>query len=121
MRGGREGRSQGGRSQGGRSQGGRQNGSRGRQGQQSDQSGRNQDQAYKLASLGDEIAGPIQKSFSCQGKDYGYYADTSNGCKVFHVCAPQQKRHFSFFCNEGTIFDQEAQTCMRKGKAKCAG
>ena len=75
--------------------------------------------AYRLASLGDEIAGPVQKSFSCKGKDYGYYADTANQCKVYHVCVPEQKQQYSFFCNEGTIFDEEDQTCVRKASGKC--
>lgn len=75
--------------------------------------------AYRLASQGEEIAGPVQKTFSCEGKDYGYYADVGNNCKVYHVCVPSQKQHYSFFCNEGTIFDDTQQTCIHKSSKSC--
>lgn len=111
---------------GGRGGGGsRMNGSNGRSRQQgrndftSNNGNGNNDQAYKLAALGEEIAGPLTKSFSCKGKKYGYYADVANGCKVYHVCAPEQRRHFSFFCNSGTIFDRDSQTCVRKNQITC--
>nr|XP_027225855.1 uncharacterized protein LOC113817932 [Penaeus vannamei] len=48
---------------------------------------------------------------------YGYYADTSNDCALFHVCLPYIDnnvyitRHFSFMCGEGTMFDQERLVC----------
>ena len=32
---------------------------------------------------------PLVKSFSCEGRDYGYYADVANNCQVFHICWPK--------------------------------
>merc|ERR1712158_343426 len=28
------------------------------------------------------------ESFSCEGQDYGYYADVASGCEIFHICLP---------------------------------
>jgi len=62
--------------------------------------------------------GPIVYGFSCDGLAYGYYADVSNGCRVFHICYPQQDaeqfvvtRMWSFICGLGTVFNQEALVC----------
>merc|ERR1712150_328758 len=30
------------------------------------------------------------ESFSCEGQDYGYYADVASGCEIFHICLPIQ-------------------------------
>merc|ERR1711881_189178 len=30
------------------------------------------------------------ESFSCEGQDYGYYADVESGCEIFHICLPIQ-------------------------------
>ena len=32
---------------------------------------------------------PLVKDFSCEGRDYGYYADVANACQVFHICWPK--------------------------------
>lgn len=62
--------------------------------------------------------GPIVTGFSCDGLAYGYYADLSNDCRVFHICYPQADadqfvvtRMWSFICGEGTVFNQEALVC----------
>merc|ERR1712008_281484 len=52
------------------------------------------------------------ESFSCEGQDYGYYADVASGCEIFHICLPIQDNDgivtstakWSFFCGNGTIF-----------------
>ncbi|XP_043205071.1 uncharacterized protein LOC122372217 [Amphibalanus amphitrite] len=56
--------------------------------------------------------------FSCDGRPYGYYADMETGCQVFHICTPvlqtngaQQMLKHSFFCNNGTVFDQRTLSC----------
>merc|ERR1711934_245903 len=59
------------------------------------------------------------ESFSCEGQDYGYYADVASGCEIFHICLPIQDNEgivtstakWSFFCGNGTIFDQQALVC----------
>ena len=28
------------------------------------------------------LSAPLDTSFSCEGRPYGYYADTANGCQV---------------------------------------
>ncbi|KAK8391641.1 hypothetical protein O3P69_017283 [Scylla paramamosain] len=63
------------------------------------------------------LGGDIHTGFDCADLPYGYYADEANNCAVFHVCLPYiifdeiVTRHFSFFCGEGTIFDQERLVC----------
>ncbi|XP_022666655.1 uncharacterized protein LOC111265144 isoform X2 [Varroa jacobsoni] len=72
----------------------------------------------------------VQTTFSCedeQHQKYGYYADVDNNCKVFHVCNPirspsSSPQHlqqypdvnvlqYSFYCGNGTVFDQFSMTC----------
>nr|XP_053654321.1 uncharacterized protein LOC128703618 [Cherax quadricarinatus] len=71
----------------------------------------------ELPSNASLILGSVQTGFECADLPYGYYADEANNCAVFHVCLPLinfgevQIRHFSFFCGEGTIFDQQRLVC----------
>merc|ERR1711868_200851 len=56
---------------------------------------------------------------SCEGQAYGYFADVDNNCEVFHICYPltdetgriTEYLKWSFFCGNGTVFDQEALVC----------
>lgn len=66
------------------------------------------------------LIGPLVKDFSCQGRNYGYYADVSNNCQIFHICwpveTPNQEEEkvvyqWSFVCGNQTIFDQATLTC----------
>ncbi|XP_022252284.1 uncharacterized protein LOC111087975 [Limulus polyphemus] len=66
--------------------------------------------AFNLPAGVDLLVGELDTSFSCQDRIYGYYADISNKCKVFHVCLPP-KRHFSFLCGNLTVFNQATMTC----------
>eukprot|EP00092_Neocalanus_flemingeri_P016806 GFUD01018176.1.p1 GENE.GFUD01018176.1~~GFUD01018176.1.p1 ORF type:complete len:362 (+),score=58.29 GFUD01018176.1:29-1087(+) len=54
-------------------------------------------------------------SFSCEDKEGGgYYADMEAGCQVHHTCGIREDLgfiKFSTLCPNGTIFDQEGQTC----------
>ena len=67
---------------------------------------------YELASNASVILGSISLGFDCKNLPYGYYADPANDCRIFHVCYPivtgnsVTTRMFSFFCGEGTVFDQ---------------
>lgn len=108
----------------------------GRSGQQ--QQSRNRlSLAYVMADGVDEVVGPYQEVFSCDGRDYGYYADIANNCKIYHVCVPPTS-HFTFFCNNGncrekqlainslqsqpgTIFDQKLMTCQDELRAAPCG
>ena len=62
---------------------------------------------------------PLDTSFSCEGQEYGYYADVNNNCQVFHVCWPilsdlgdvVEYAQWSFICGNATIFDQSTLTC----------
>lgn len=77
--------------------------------------------AYVLADGSDTvIASPVQEEFSCLGRDYGYFADISNNCQIYHVCVPPAQ-HFSFFCNNGTLFDQKLLTCQQEQFATPCG
>lgn len=74
---------------------------------------------YELPSGAELIlSAPVNPSFTCQGRGYGYYADISNNCQIFHVCVPDvladgqlQTRTYSFLCGNQTIFDQSQLTC----------
>ena len=44
--------------------------------------------AYEFAAGYQDIIGEPNRSFSCEGRSYGYYADADNDCKIFHVCNP---------------------------------
>nr|CAD7257184.1 unnamed protein product [Timema shepardi] len=73
-----------------------------------------------LPSNATSIRADITDTFSCEGRTYGYYADTDNGCQLFHVCLPvvlssgkEQTYKWSFICPEETIFNQESFTCAR--------
>lgn len=74
--------------------------------------------SYELSSNASLIVGQINTGFDCANRGYGYYADQANGCAIFHVCYPYLDaegnfimRMFSFFCGEGSIFDQSTLTC----------
>lgn len=65
------------------------------------------------------LSSPLQITFTCEGRSYGYYADTDNNCEIFHVCQPVtdvegnivETAHFSFVCGNQTVFNQETLTC----------
>lgn len=69
------------------------------------------------------IASGISFSFSCENMPYGYYADVLNNCQVYHICKPiinnglQSMQRFSFFCPQGTFFDQIKHVCMSANSA----
>merc|ERR1711879_1111632 len=60
------------------------------------------------------LSSPYVDSFSCEGQAYGYFADVQNNCEVFHICYPltdetgriTEYLKWSFFCGNGTVFDQ---------------
>ncbi|XP_042882429.1 U-scoloptoxin(01)-Cw1a-like [Penaeus japonicus] len=69
-------------------------------------------------------AEPVQ-AFDCAGRSYGYYADVSSDCRVFHVCLPVsddlgdlvETAQYSFFCGNQTVFSQESLTCAHPQEA----
>ncbi|XP_076035244.1 uncharacterized protein LOC143021530 [Oratosquilla oratoria] len=63
----------------------------------------------------------VDTSFQCAHLPYGFYADQSSGCRVFHVCNPEfflegrpQNLQSSFMCGEGFTFDQKKRTCVQE-------
>ncbi|XP_045537615.1 probable cyclin-dependent serine/threonine-protein kinase DDB_G0292550 [Papilio machaon] len=51
-------------------------------------------------------------SFSCAGREPGYYADTDTNCQVFRVCTVGATYGFqSFLCPNGTLFNQAVFVC----------
>ncbi|XP_071552752.1 U-scoloptoxin(01)-Er1a-like [Panulirus ornatus] len=69
-----------------------------------------------LAILGQDPS----RAFDCADRAYGYYADPSNGCRIFHVCEPVYDEdgltvvrvdQYTFLCGNQTIFSQESLTC----------
>ncbi|RXG52332.1 hypothetical protein Avbf_18187, partial [Armadillidium vulgare] len=75
--------------------------------------------AFQLSAGAEEIVPNMDKTFTCDDKHYGYYADVNNNCQVFHVCLPVPKdvgeennvEQFSFVCGNETVFNQETLTC----------
>lgn len=76
--------------------------------------------AYVMADGAEDVVGSFQAAFTCSGRDYGYYADLTNNCQIYHVCVPPSQQ-FTFFCNNGTVFDQKVMTCVREGDATPCG
>merc|ERR1712142_1445320 len=85
-----------------------------------------QDDMMNIKMLGISVPGtpgedyPIfssvpQTSFTCEDKYEGsYYADMETGCQVHHTCGNREDFNlikFSSLCPNGTIFDQQGQTC----------
>ena len=75
---------------------------------------------YEFANEAESLLiAPLVKSFSCDGRDYGYYADVANNCQVFHICWPKMNEledivgmnMWSFICGNQTVFDQATLTC----------
>ncbi|CAG0917871.1 unnamed protein product [Notodromas monacha] len=62
----------------------------------------------------------MDSAFSC---DFvvvpGYYADMESHCQIFHICTAA-KRKYSFFCPEGTFFNQKHLICDWDGGNTCA-
>ncbi|KAH6929572.1 hypothetical protein HPB50_002780 [Hyalomma asiaticum] len=70
------------------------------------------------ASNGQSVLEAPPSNFSCEGRQYGYYADVELDCEYFHVCTVRAghdgRRLFekhSFRCDDGTFFDQEQFEC----------
>ena len=49
---------------------------------------------------------PADLNFSCDGREYGYYADPATNCQVFHICLGDGDIKWSFLCPNQTIFNQ---------------
>jgi len=78
------------------------------------------DQSYLLTAGADELLfQPLSLVFSCEGREYGYYADAANACQLFHICLPLEDdagavietAQWTFICGNGTMFDQGTLTC----------
>eukprot|EP00095_Tigriopus_kingsejongensis_P007122 snap_masked-scaffold1097_size63051-processed-gene-0.3 protein:Tk07122 transcript:snap_masked-scaffold1097_size63051-processed-gene-0.3-mRNA-1 annotation:"PREDICTED: uncharacterized protein LOC100120661" len=76
--------------------------------------------AYNLPADGETLlAQALSLSFSCDSREYGYYADVSNNCQIFHICLPIEDdagsiietAQWSFICGNGTMFDQQTLSC----------
>ena len=62
---------------------------------------------------------PINDTFTCEDREYGYYGDIANNCQLFHVCLPIEDnfgeivefKQWTFLCSNGTMFDQQTLSC----------
>jgi len=73
---------------------------------------------FELPSNASVVVGDISYGFDCTDRQFGYYADVSNNCQIFHLCMPYedsegtpQLRMWSFLCGVGSIFDQAQLVC----------
>ncbi|KAG7156551.1 U-scoloptoxin(01)-Cw1a-like [Homarus americanus] len=65
------------------------------------------------------LSSPLDTSFTCEGRSYGYYADVDNNCEIFHVCLPVADAsgtvvitlQYTFTCGNQTILSQDTATC----------
>lgn len=72
----------------------------------------------------DKSSFPISKiygSFNCLDREmYRFYGDIRD-CRLFHYCSPgftsRQVLDFRFVCEEGTMFDEESQSCRHDVKS----
>lgn len=76
------------------------------------------------ASADQIIERTIDVEFSCANRKMGYYADINNDCKIFHICNPTSQAdgelavmQYSFFCPNGTQFQQSTLTCVTYNNA----
>ncbi|XP_013793541.1 basic proline-rich protein-like, partial [Limulus polyphemus] len=75
--------------------------------------------ALGLPSWASLLIYPIDITFSCFGRPYGFYADIKNQCKIYHVCKPvtdaagnvMRYLRYSFVCPNQTVFDQRGLVC----------
>ncbi|XP_023232251.1 uncharacterized protein LOC111632112 [Centruroides sculpturatus] len=77
-------------------------------------------QAYFLPEEAEAIIGaPIVKTFNCEDKGRGYFADQGMDCKIFHICHPSPNGvlQYSFLCGNQTIFNQISLTCTHPDEA----
>jgi len=66
--------------------------------------------AYVVYSQ-DLVELPSDLTFSCEGRSYGYYADPTTNCQVFHICLGDGDIKWSFLCPNQTIFNQQYFVC----------
>ncbi|XP_060523974.1 uncharacterized protein LOC132700579 [Cylas formicarius] len=60
-----------------------------------------------------------KKSFSCEGRSWGYYADVTTGCQVYHMC-DGLGRQFSYRCPKDTLFQQRMLICDHWYMVNCS-
>ncbi|MCL4170848.1 UNVERIFIED_CONTAM: hypothetical protein GTU68_040035 [Idotea baltica] len=76
--------------------------------------------AYRLSAgvdFGRE--NPYIKEFRCADYPFGFYADVTNNCDLFHVCEPVYDENdnyvstaqYTFACGSGTVFSQVELAC----------
>lgn len=59
-------------------------------------------------------------TFSCYGRELGYYADIKLDCKIYHFCSmmenfgEQAYQRVSYLCLEDTYFDQGDLNCVKQ-------
>lgn len=76
----------------------------------------------------DDANSTTNGSFSCYERRYGYYADISRACQMFHLCYPVKEpqtnqiiyQRFSFVCSENAVFDQAHLVCVDNDTAPIA-
>lgn len=79
---------------------------------------RSKREAFDLPDGADLLVGSVRTNFACPQGAVGYFADTENDCKIFHVCntiveedGAAETQQFSFLCGNQTMFNQLSFTC----------
>ena len=67
-------------------------------------------EAFDLPDGADLLVGSIRTNFACPQGAVGYFADTDNDCKIFHVCNTVVEeddsgttQQYSFLCGNQTV------------------
>lgn len=79
---------------------------------------RSKREAFDLPDGADLLVGSVRTNFACPDGAVGYFADTDNDCKIFHVCntvvqedGSGSTQQYSFLCGNQTMFNQLTFTC----------
>lgn len=67
-------------------------------------------EAFDLPDGADLLVGSVRTNFACPQGAVGYFADTDNDCKIFHVCntiveedGSGDTQQYSFLCGNQTV------------------
>lgn len=66
--------------------------------------------AFDLPDGADLLVGSVRTNFACPQNSVGFFADTENDCKIFHVCntvveedGTAATQQYSFLCGNQTV------------------
>ncbi|XP_034948154.1 uncharacterized protein [Chelonus insularis] len=61
---------------------------------------------------------PVMTSFTCKGRETGFYADIETNCRVYHTCDDHGNK-FTYHCPQDTAFRQDSLVCDHAYRVDC--